>query len=227
MDHNDDPDACDFLMAVGRLPDIISLVNDDTYVRVCTYLLQCHRFLPDPDNLNLLKVVYEIYVKFRQDAQALVIALKLNDRTKMHALFFGCSDPLVQKQLAFLLARQQTVFDEELPPDLTDIITNVELCRRYSEVAAQLHLATPRTPDDILQLQATLGTRQPANRPNKHSTAIAKLFVNGFGNAALKRTTITQGSGGWTLSSGTSGWHLRLRLHRWGWLTCGRLRTFR
>jgi 26S proteasome regulatory subunit N1 len=187
IDHNDEPDACDFLIAVGRLPDIVNLVKDETHTRVCTYLLQCCDFLPDPRNQEVLTVVYDIYVRLKQDAQALVIALKMNNRDRMYALFFGCLDPLVRRQLAFLLARQLTVFEEDVDQDLTDILTNVELCRRYSDVAAHLRLDSPRTPDDVLQLQQTLGARQPANRPNKTYAAIAKSFVNGFANAALKR----------------------------------------
>jgi 26S proteasome regulatory subunit N1 len=187
MDHNDEPDACDFLMAVGKLPDIVLMVKEETHTRVCTYLLQCYDFLPDPVNANVLNVVYDIYVRLKQDAQALVIALKMNDREKMHELFFGCVDPLVRKQLAFLLARQLTVFEDEFSQELTDIATNVDLCKRFSAVAAHLRLDSPRTPDDVLQLQQTLGPRQPPNRPNKTYTAIAKSYVNGFANAALKK----------------------------------------
>jgi hypothetical protein len=83
MDHNDEPDACDFLRAASCLRKVIALVKEETYSRVCTYLMQCYDFLPHPENNEVLTVVYDICVKMGQDAQALVITLKLNDRGKI------------------------------------------------------------------------------------------------------------------------------------------------
>lgn len=49
----------------------------------------------------------EIYRKFEQDAQALRCALQLNNMHLIKEIFYGCKEQSTQKQLAFLLARQQ------------------------------------------------------------------------------------------------------------------------
>ena len=50
----------------------------------------------------------KIYQKFGQDAQALRCALQLHRPDTIKKIFYASgNDPAVQKQLAFLLARQQ------------------------------------------------------------------------------------------------------------------------
>lgn len=185
MYHNDEPDACDLLLNVDQLEDIVNLVDEDSHKRVCTYLMQCYNYLPDPYNTKVLIVLNNIYQKLGKTAQALVIALKLNDNELMHDTFRNCTDPSVKRQLAFLLARQLTVFDDEDDQQLINISTNVDLYRRYMDIAEKLSRRKPKTPDDVLQLQATIGARQ-GNRNDKMYSLIAKSFVAAFHNAALK-----------------------------------------
>lgn len=192
MLHNDEPDTCDLLLKVEQLEKIIDLVDEESHKRVCTYLLQCYNFLPEPTNIHLLRVVEQIYTKLNKTAQSMVVALKLNDNQLMHDIFYKCQDPILQDQLAFLLARQVIVFNDEEDTDmdddrrdhLVDLMTNTTLFKRFEDISKSLSKSKARTPDDVLQLQAQLG-KISTNHANKHMTLMAKSFVAAFHNAAL------------------------------------------
>ena len=185
MEHNDEPDACDLLLKVDKLEDIIALVDEESHKRVCTYLLQCYNYLPDPTNFQVLRIVQKIYTKLGKVAQAMVIALKLNDHEMMHQIFNDCNDPSLKKQLAFLLARQLIVFDDIMDEDIVNLATNTQLYDRFAEISKRLSRSKPKTPDDVLQLQAQLGNRQPP-RNDKNLQLMAKSFVAAFHNAGIK-----------------------------------------
>ena len=184
MEHNDEPDACDLLLEMDRLEDIIELVDEESHSRVCTCLLQLYDYKPDPINTHILEVLIQIYLKLNKLNQAIIIAIKMNDKEKALDIFRNCEDPLVKTQLAFILARQLIVFDDEMDQQLIDIATNVELFQRYSEVAERLGRNKPKTPDDVLQFQASVGNRQ---RDDKNNHMMAKSFVSAFHNAAIKQ----------------------------------------
>ena len=184
MEHNDEPDACDLLLALDRLEDIVELVDEESHSRVCTCLLQLYDYKPDPINVHILQVLIKIFLKLNKVNQAIIIALKMNDREKALEIFRNCEDPLVKTQLAFILARQLIVFDDDMDQDLIDIATNVQMYQRYAEVAERLGRNKPKTPDDVLQFQASMGNRQ---RDDKNNHMMAKSFVSAFHNAAIKK----------------------------------------
>ncbi|OHS94200.1 Proteasome/cyclosome repeat family protein [Tritrichomonas foetus] len=185
MEHNDEPDACDLLLKVGKLDDILQLVDEESHKRVCTYLLQCYNYLPDPINTDVLRIVEKIYTKLGKTAQSMVIALKLNDHDLLHDIFSNCQDVNLQKQLAFLLARQLTVFEDEMDDEIVNIATNEHLYNRFKSISERLSKSKAKTPDDVLHLQAQLGNRQ-SSRGDKTLGLIAKSFVAAFHNAAIK-----------------------------------------
>lgn len=88
MEHNDEPDAVDLLMCVGKLDDIIDLVDEESSKRVCIYLNQCFSYLPEPKNFDVLRVLIQIYKKHGEIAPALVAAMKLNDPNLVLEIFF-------------------------------------------------------------------------------------------------------------------------------------------
>lgn len=186
MEHNDEPDACDLLLKVDRLDEIIDLVDEESHKRVCIYLLQNYNYLHEPENISVLRTVEKIYEKLGKTAQAMVMALKLNDFQLMERIFNECQDPSVRKQLAFLLARQLIVFEDIEDDEILEIATNIRLYSRFEEVSKRLQKSKPKTPDDVLQLQATLGNRQNS-RGEKALSLIAKSFVAGFHNAGIKQ----------------------------------------
>ncbi|EAY05460.1 Proteasome/cyclosome repeat family protein [Trichomonas vaginalis G3] len=186
MTHNDEPDACDLLLELNRLEDIVPLVDEESHNRVCTYLLQLYDYKPEPINTNILRVLVTIYKKLNKVNQALIMALKLNDRELAVDIFRNCEDKLVQKQFAFLLARQLIVFDDLMDDELLNIAQNFDLHNLYNKVAEHLGRNKPKTPDDILQFQASIGNRN-AQREDKANLGMAKCFVSAFYNAAIKK----------------------------------------
>ena len=185
MDHNDEPDACDLLLKVNKLDDIIELVDEESHCRVCTYLLQCYNYLPDPVNFKVLRIIEKIYHKLHKTVQSMIIALKLNDHDLMHEIFENCTDELEKKQLGFLLARQLIVFDD-MDDELVEIVTNTNLYNRFMEVSDILGKSKPKTPDDVLQLQAQIGHKKFSGNNDKFDTLLAKSFVAAFHNAGIK-----------------------------------------
>jgi 26S proteasome regulatory subunit N1 len=70
---------------------------------------------------------------------ALRMALKLDDYSKMCIVFGTCTDPLIRKQLAFILARQR-VYIPDLEPELNSIISNAQLSTFFTILAGDLEV---------------------------------------------------------------------------------------
>jgi 26S proteasome regulatory subunit N1 len=187
ISHQDEPCGCDLLMEVGRLDDVVAYVDADTYARVATYLLQCYDYLSEPANFGALRTVGRIYLALGRTPEAVMVALKLNDRDLVRRLYFGCTDAVVRTQLAFQLARQLILFDDDEDLALVDIMANFALGTRFLEIAKLLGCGTVRTPDEILQLQATLAPRTDRKRKFQSLQLIAKSLVSAFHNASLKQ----------------------------------------
>ena len=118
MKHHAQAEACDLLMEVEQLCNSQQYVDESAYNRVCLYLVLCVPFVPEPENTNLLTTALNIFKKFKQFPQAMRLALQLNDKAIVEELFNSCPDPIVQKQLAFMLGRHQ--FYLELPEERKD-----------------------------------------------------------------------------------------------------------
>ena len=90
------------------------------------------KYVPEPEDSVLLHTAMMIYRRFNRYPQAMRLALMLNDIELTREIFISCPDRLMQKQLAFMLGRQQVFLDLEdsdCPDhdDLTDIMSNVHL----------------------------------------------------------------------------------------------------
>lgn len=90
MTHNAEHEACDLLLEVEKLEKVIAYCDSHNYSRVCLYLTQCANYATEPDDTNILKVVFEIYKKFNKRFDALRIAIKLNDSEQIRNVFQSC-----------------------------------------------------------------------------------------------------------------------------------------
>ncbi|WAR01109.1 PSMD2-like protein [Mya arenaria] len=61
MAHNAEAEGCDLLMEVERLDLLQDYVDDSAYQRVCLYLTSCVAYVPDPENITLLKTAVDLY----------------------------------------------------------------------------------------------------------------------------------------------------------------------
>ena len=196
MKHNTETEACDLLMEVEQLDLLHQYVDADTYNRVCLYLVSCVPFVPDPENTNLLKTAFKIFRKFDQFPQAMRLALQLNDKALVEELFNSCSDPIVQKQLCFMLGRHQFCLelndDREDFDDLNEIMSNSHLNHHFLNLARELDIMEAKTPEDVYKTH--LDNVRPFGGSGVDSARqnLASSFVNGFINTGFGQVAINQ-----------------------------------
>merc|ERR1719391_92995 len=118
------------------------------------------------------------------------LALQLNDKSLVEDLFNSCPDPIVQKQLAFMLGRHQ--FYLELPEeredydDLMEIMSNSQLNTHFLNLARELDIMEAKTPEDVYKTH--LDNVRPAFGGGAVDSArqnLASSFVNGFVNTGF------------------------------------------
>lgn len=153
MEHNAETDACDLLTEIDHLHILQNYVDEATYPRVCLYLQSCYPYVPEPDNVIILETALQLARKFKQYTQAMRLTLMLNNVKEVEEIFREEKDAATQKQLAFMLARQQVYLDlEETFPDyddLVEIMSNSNLNKHFLNLARELDIMEPKVPEDI------------------------------------------------------------------------------
>lgn len=195
MSHNAEAEAADLLMEIEKLELLEQYIdNDDVCSRVCLYLTSCVPFVPDPENTNLLKTSLKIFLKFKKYPEALRLAMQLGDLAQIKDIFNQCTDSSIQKQMAFMVGRQQIfLMDDIEDPDLTEIMSNAHLNTNFVNFYRELDIAEPKTPDDIYKTHLENPTRPSFGTGGSVDSARANLassFVNGFVNAAFGKDKI-------------------------------------
>ncbi|XP_041365311.1 26S proteasome non-ATPase regulatory subunit 2-like [Gigantopelta aegis] len=200
MAHNAEAEACDLLMELERLDLLQDYVDNNVYQRVCLYLTSCVPYVPDPENTKLLKTAVDLYRKYDQYPQALRFAMQLNDSKLVDDIFSSCKDLVVQKQLAYMLGRQQIFMDlsDEMEEydELTEIMSNAHLNNNFLALARELDIMEPKVPEDIYKshLEPNRSTIGPSNVDSARQN-LAASFVNGFVNAAFGQDKLLMDDG--------------------------------
>ncbi|XP_053982207.1 26S proteasome non-ATPase regulatory subunit 2 [Hylaeus anthracinus] len=190
MAHNAETEACDLLMEIERLDLLEQYVDESAYQRVCLYLTSCVAYVADPENSTLLHAAAKLYRKFGQYPLAVRLAMQLNDLPLIKDIFTKCTDLSVQKQLAFMLGRQQIFLElpESTPEydDLVEIMSNSLLNYHFLNLARELDIMEPKTPEDVYKSHLE-NSRPPFGGGQVDSARqnLAASFVNGFVNAAF------------------------------------------
>lgn len=190
MEHNAEADACDLLIEIDHLHLLQEYVDESAYPRVCLYLQSCYPYVPEPDNTIILETALQLSRKFNQYTQAMRLALMLNDMDKITEIFKETKDSAIQKQLAFMLARQQVCLelDESFPDydDLMEIMSNANLNKHFLNLARELDIMEPKTPEDIYKSHLdNARTRFASIQVDSAKQNLAASFVNGFVNAGF------------------------------------------
>lgn len=159
MSHNAEPEAVDLLVEVERLDLLAAHTDEKNYARTCLYLVSCCNYLPEPDNVTVLRTALEVYGKQGKVVDAMRVALKMNSKADVESVFARCADGLERRQLCFLLARQGFVLDLEDGPAavadedereaLLEIMSNSKLSEYYLMLARDLDVMEPKTPQDV------------------------------------------------------------------------------
>lgn len=146
---------------------------------------RCAPYVTPPDDIAILKTAHTIYKNMQQYPQALQVALKLNDADLIKNDFLSCPDPLVQKQLAFILARQQVYLETE-DESLNEILGNAKLSEHFISLGRDLNVLEPKLPEDVYKRHLE-NTRPGLTSVNLDSAKqnLASTFVNAFLNTGF------------------------------------------
>ena len=68
-------------------------LNLSVCVRWSCFVFSCVAYVPEPENMTLLKTALSLYRKFEQYADAVLIAMQLGDMDIVREIFTSCSDP--------------------------------------------------------------------------------------------------------------------------------------
>ena len=124
------------------------------------------------------------------------LALQLNREELIKEIFLECKDENIQKQLAFMLGRQQYVLplDEDDFDEVLEIMSNSQLNNHFLSLARELDILEPKTPEDVYK--SHLDSR-PFGGSNVDSAKqnLASSFVNGFVNAGFGRDKLLSEDG--------------------------------
>lgn len=106
------------------------------------FVPSCVPYVADPENTTLLQTALLLFRKFGQFPQALRLGMQLNDHQLIEEIFTSCPDISVQKQLAFMLGRQQIYIEiNETTPeydDLIEIMANCHLNNHFLNLAREV-----------------------------------------------------------------------------------------
>lgn len=188
MKHHAEAEACDLLIEVERLDLLEQYVDKAAFHRVCLYLTSCVPYVPEPENTNLLNTSLRLFRKFDQYPHAMRIALQMNDPVKVQEIFHSCQDPVMQKQLAFMLGRHQHYLelDENDFDEVIEIMSNSHLNNHFLNLGRELDIMEAKTPEDVYK--SHLDNVRPVFGGSNVDSArqnLASSFVNGFVNAGF------------------------------------------
>ncbi|XP_026667185.1 26S proteasome non-ATPase regulatory subunit 2-like [Ceratina calcarata] len=189
MKHNAEIPGCDLCLEIDQLNFLSENLHSRNFERVCRYLEGCAAYSEDTERRQILQMVADQYLRFGEYCKAMLIALQLGHSDLVSQCLTTCSDPLMRKQLAFILVRQREnpLKKEYQGSDVKDIemiLSNSHVNSHFHVLATELDILEPKHPDDIYKtwLETTVLRRA------EHDSARANLaasFVTGFVHAGF------------------------------------------
>jgi len=136
-----------------------------------------------PDDTTTLVTAHTIYRKYGQLAQAMTMAIRLNDVDMIQQDFNATEDQALKKQLAFLIARQGIAIETD-DEKIAECLNNSRLSEHFLALGKELNILDPKTPEDIYKSHLE-NTRGPGASVDNAKQNLANSFVNGFINAGF------------------------------------------
>ena len=186
---NAEADAVDLMSELEIIEDIPRFLDEDTYPRVCLYMVTMVNLLTYPEDQQFLRTAHNIYKKYNQLTQAIVLAIRLNDLDLIRSDFDSTTDVALKKQMAFLIARQQIVLDlpaeTEEEQEIAECLNNTKMPEHFKALAKELNILDPKSTEDIYK--SHLESNRVAGLTNLDSARhnLAAGFVNAFVNAGF------------------------------------------
>lgn len=195
LSHNAEADAVDLLSELERIHEIEQYVDENTYQRVCLYMVSMVNLLTYPEDQQFLLCAHDIYKRYNKLPQAMVLAIRLNNLDLIHQDFDSTQDLALKRQMALLVARQQIWLelpedaseDQEPDPELVECLSNTKLPDHFKSLGKELNILDPKMPEDIykshLESSRTAGLTNVDSARHNLASAFVNAFVNaGFGN---------------------------------------------
>lgn len=189
LSHNAEADAVDILSELERIEEISHYLDENTYARVCLYMVSMVNLLTYPEDQQFLRTAHDIYKKYNKLPQAMVLAIRLNDIDLIHRDFDSTPDIALKKQMALLVARQQIWLDvpteAEEDQELVECLSNTKLPDHFKSLGKELNILDPKMPEDIYK--SHLESSRISGHTNIDSARhnLASAFVNAFTNAGF------------------------------------------
>ncbi|KAJ5568557.1 hypothetical protein N7450_011043 [Penicillium hetheringtonii] len=187
--HNAEADAVDLLSEMEIIGEIAKFVDENTYARVCLYMVSMVNLLTYPEDQEFLRTAHDIYVRYNKLSQAIVLAIRLNDIELIKSDINATSDKSLKKQMAFLVARQQIWLDlegeDEEDEALAECLNNISIPKHFKSLGKELNILDPKMPEDIYKthLESSRGAGLTNLDSARHN--LASAFVNSFANAGF------------------------------------------
>lgn len=200
LSHNAEADAVDILSELEMIDEIKNQLDENTYPRVCLYMVSMVPLLTYPDNDRFLRTAHDIYIHYKQHTQALSLAIRLNDMDLIKADFASISDKALKRQMAFILGRQRICLDFEgedaEDAELQECMNNTKLPEHFKMLAKEVNILDPKVPEDIYK--SHLESSRTAGLTNTDSARhnLASAFVNAFVNAGFGQDKLMLVEGG-------------------------------
>ena len=175
-------DAIDLLIEVESIDEIKNYINEHS---------------ADTDEYrSTLELVYNIYFeKFHQYIDAMRVAIKIGNPIYIKQTFLKCEDPIIKKQLAFILSSEGIFLDEEdtsqkMDNDTLEIMRNYKQSDYFRILAKTLELLEPKHPEDVfkshLEDKKVQNSKKIESSKINMAYSIASAFINaGFGTEVL------------------------------------------
>ena len=188
LSHNAEADAVDLLSELEKIEVIPEYLDENTYGRVCLYMVSMVNLLTYPEDQQFLRTAHQIYVRFNELTRAIVVAIRLNDTELIKSDIRATSDLSLRKQMAFLVARQQIWLDvspeDEEDQSFMDCLNNTSIHNHFKSLGKELNILDPKMPEDIYKTHLeTRGAGLTNVDSARHN--LASAFVNSFANAGF------------------------------------------
>ncbi|KAI5288281.1 proteasome regulatory particle base subunit [Ascosphaera acerosa] len=207
LKHNAEADAVDLLSELEMIEEIATFVDENTYQRICLYMVSMVNLLTYPDDQSFLRTAHDIYLRFKKLTQAMVLAIRLNDLNLIRSDLNSTDDKSLKCQMAYLIARQNIALpgggddDEELDEDVANCLNNSDLHNHFKTLARELHILDPKMPEDIYKTHLETSTRSHyGSSIDSAKQNLASAFVNAFVNAGFgsdKLMLVDEDKGPW------------------------------
>ncbi|KAI9736420.1 MAG: proteasome regulatory particle base subunit [Claussenomyces sp. TS43310] len=204
---NAEADAVDLMSELEIIEELPKFLDKDTYARVCLYMSSMVNLLTYPEDQQFLRTAHDIYKQYNQLSQAIVLAIRLNDLDLIQADFESTEDVTLKKQMAFLMARQQTWLElpteTEEEQEIAECLNNIKLPDHFKALGKELNILDPKSTEDIYKshLESTrVGAFTSTTTSAAHNLAagFVNAFVNaGFGNDKMMLVDDDQNSWVW------------------------------